>query len=366
MPATWGFAFAASDWLIPVAVLVGAAVFGWIVSRIVFAIARRLARRRPEPLIRALSQHLKAPLAWALPLVALAAALATLHIAPQVSGLLAHVIALLLIAVAAWIAVRLIDVLGDVLAARYVSEGADSLRARKVQTKFTVLRGIGAALITLIALGLMLLTFPGVRVLGAAVFASAGAAGIVLGIAAKPVLGNLLAGVQIALAQPIRIEDAVVVEGESGWIEEITMTYVVVRIWDQRRLVLPLSYFIENPFQSWTRHGTDLLGTVFIYADYAVPVEALRGELYRILQASELWDRKAWALVVTELTERVVQLRATVSASNSGSLFDLRCLVREQLMLFLQRNYPSSLPRTRVVTDPVPEIASSSSAANRD
>lgn len=365
MPASWGFAFVVSDWLIPVAVLVGAALLGWIVSRIVFAIARRLAKRRLEPLIRTLSQHLKAPLAWALPLVGVAAALATVDIPPHVSGLLSHVTALLLIAAAAWIAVRLIDVLGDVLAARYVSEGADSLRARKVQTKFTVLRGIGAALITLIALGLMLLTFPGVRVLGAAVFASAGAAGIVLGIAAKPVLGNLLAGVQIALAQPIRLEDAVVVEGESGWVEEITMTYVVVRIWDQRRLVLPLSYFIENPFQSWTRHGTDLLGTVFIYADYAVPVEALRAELFRILQASKLWDRKAWSLVVTELTERVVQLRATVSAANSGSLFDLRCLVREQLVLFLQRNYPASLPRTRVVTDTTPQKLVTGSVADK-
>jgi len=190
-----------------------------------------------------------------------------------------------------------------------------------------------------------------VRHLGTSLLASAGLLGLVAGIAARPVLSNLLAGVQIALAQPMRLEDVVVVEGEWGWIEEIYMTYVVVRIWDLRRLVVPLSYFIERPFQNWTRRTTNILATVFIYADYTVPVEELRQELHRLLLASGMWDGKVWGLQVTDATEQTVQLRALMSARDSGNAWDLRCHVREELIALLQGRYPRSLPRAREATD---------------
>jgi hypothetical protein len=197
----------------------------------------------------------------------------------------------------------------------------------------------------------MLMTFPAIRHVGITLFASAGLAGLVAGMAARSTLSNLLAGVQIALTEPIRLDDVVIVEGEWGWIEEIGTTYVVVRIWDLRRLVVPLSYFIEHPFQNWTRVTSDLLGTVFVYTDYRVPVDEVRVELHRILQASGMWDGKAWGLQVTDATEHTLQLRALMSATDSSTAWDLRCHVREKLIALLQQRYPQSLPRVRAELD---------------
>jgi small-conductance mechanosensitive channel len=296
--------------------------------------------------------NFRAPFSWILPFLGVLLALPALPLSTRIYGPVHHAIEIVLIGLAGWLAVRLINAIGEVLAARYTIDVPDNLQARKIRTQFQVLRRVGAVLIGMFALGLMLMTFPDIKALGATLFASAGAAGIVIGLAARPVLTNLLAGIQIALTQPIRIEDSVVVEGEWGWIEEITTTYVVVRIWDLRRLILPLTYFIENPFQNWTRKTTNLLGTAYIYADYTVPVQAVRDELKRILEASELWDQNAWSLDVTNLTEHVVEMRAMVSARNSGDTVTLRRLVREKLVTFLQQNYPHCLPRTRVDLQP--------------
>jgi small-conductance mechanosensitive channel len=195
----------------------------------------------------------------------------------------------------------------------------------------------------------MLMVFQSVRQFGTAMIASAGVAGIIIGFAAQKSLATFLAGLQIAMTQPIRIDDVVIVEGEWGRIEEITLTYVVVCIWDLRRLVVPITYFIEKPFQNWTRTSSDILGTVFLQVDYDVPVEAVRAELTRILEASTLWDRKVNVLQVTESRERTLELRALASASDAGRSFDLRCEVREKLVAFIQKNYPGSLPRVRVI-----------------
>ena len=200
----------------------------------------------------------------------------------------------------------------------------------------------------------MLMTFPQVRELGASVLASAGLAGIVVGFAARPVLQNLIAGVQIAIAQPIRIDDVVIVEGEWGRIEEITATYVVVKIWDQRRLIVPLNHFIEHPFQNWTRTDAEILGTVYLYVDYTVPVEAVRQELHRLLQASEKWDGRAWGLVVTNATDRALQLRALMSAADASAAWDLRCEVRERLIEYVQEHHPGGLPRIRAEMEATP------------
>jgi small-conductance mechanosensitive channel len=202
-------------------------------------------------------------------------------------------------------------------------------------------------LVIVITVGFMLMTFPEIRRLGLSLFASAGIAGLVIGMAARPALSNLIAGLQIALTEPIRIDDVVIVEGEWGRIEEIGTTYVVVKIWDLRRMVVPLSYFIEKPFQNWTRVSADILGSVFLYTDYTVPVEALREELTRILKSTQLWDGTVNVLQLSDAREHTVEVRALMSARNSSDQWDLRCFVRERLIAFLQKNYPEALPRTR-------------------
>lgn len=335
-------------WLDPVVVLACAAIVGWIVYWILFGIISRFTGGRFASVAGAIVHNFRAPARWLFPLLGLLLALIALPLPTNVAGPIRHGIVIVLIGIAGWLVVRLIDAMGDIMSARYDVTVADNLEARKVRTQFQVLRRIGAVLIGVFAVGGMLMTFKDIQALGATLFASAGAAGLVIGLAARPVLTNWLAGIQIALTQPIRLEDSVVVEGEWGWIEEITTTYVVVRIWDLRRLILPLSYFIEKPFQNWTRTTANLLGTAYIYADYTVPVQAVRDELERILKEDPLYDGFAWSLDLTNLTEHVVEMRAMVSARNAGDTTNLRRHVREKLVAFLQKNYPDCLPRTRV------------------
>jgi small-conductance mechanosensitive channel len=211
-----------------------------------------------------------------------------------------------------------------------------------------VLSRTAMSMVLVAGIAMMLMTFPGARQVGASLLASAGVIGIVAGLAAKPVFSNLIAGLQIALAQPIRIDDVLVVEGEWGRVEEITGTFVVLRIWDDRRLILPLSYFIEKPIQNWTRHSAQLLGSVFLHVDYAMPVAPLRAEVERIVKAAPEWDGRFFNLQVTDATERTMQLRVLCTAASSSLAFDLRCRVREALIDFMQREYPQYLPRLRV------------------
>ncbi|WP_053992893.1 mechanosensitive ion channel family protein [Mangrovimonas sp. TPBH4] len=224
----------------------------------------------------------------------------------------------------------------------------DNLQARKLYTQFNILERIIIFVIITIAIGSGLMLFEGVRKFGLSVFASAGIAGIILGFAAQKALATILAGMQIAISQPIRLDDVLVVEGEWGWVEEITLTFVVVRIWDKRRLVLPTTYFIEKPFQNWTRTTAEILGTVFIYTDYNIDFDALRKELTRLLENTPLWDQKVNVLQVTDSKEFSVEIRALMSAKNSPEAWDLRVYVREGLIKFIQQNFPDSLPRTRV------------------
>jgi small-conductance mechanosensitive channel len=202
-------------------------------------------------------------------------------------------------------------------------------------------------LVVIVTVGAALMTFEPVRQYGVSLFASAGVAGLVAGLAARPVLSNLFAGVQLAMTQPIRIDDAVIVEGEWGTIEEITSTYVVVRIWDLRRLIVPLTYFIEKPFQNWTRESSNLLGAAMIYVDYRAPVEAIRQKLTEIVKASNNWDGRVINLQVTNANENTMELRCLMSASSAGMAFNLRCEVREKMIDFLQKEHPEALPRQR-------------------
>jgi small-conductance mechanosensitive channel len=194
-----------------------------------------------------------------------------------------------------------------------------------------------------------LLSFPEARQLGASLLASAGVLGIVAGLAAKPLFSNLIAGLQLALAQPIRMDDVLIVKGEWGRVEEITGTYVVIKIWDERRLIVPLTWFIENPFENWTRTGADILGTIFLHVDYATPIEPLRQEAARLVRSFPEWDGRVFAVQVTDADERTIRVRVLVSAGDSGKAFDLRCKLREALIAFLAREYPSALPQVRIL-----------------
>ncbi|MGA7874197.1 MAG: mechanosensitive ion channel domain-containing protein [Desulfoferrobacter sp.] len=255
--------------------------------------------------------------------------------------------AVALIGAIAWLIIRTTDILEDLVLSRYRIDVRDNLEARKIHTQIRFLKRVIVITVFVVALASMLMLFQKVRQFGASILASAGVMGIVAGLAAQRSIANLLVGIQIAITQPIRVDDVVIVENEWGQIEEITSTYVVVRIWDLRRLILPITYFTEKPFQNWTRTSADLIGTVYLYADYSIPVEEVRQELYRIVKDSELWDGKAWALQVTDAKQRTIELRAIVSAANASAAWNLRCEVRERLIIFIQKNYPESLPKFR-------------------
>jgi small-conductance mechanosensitive channel len=246
-----------------------------------------------------------------------------------------------------WLANRVFLVVEQVVVIQLGIHEADNLQARKVQTQLRVLRRV--AIVVLFVLGIisMLLTIDGFREFGAGLLASAGVASLVLGLAAQRTLSNLFAGFQIGLTQPIRLDDVVVVEGEWGRIEEITLTYVVIAIWDQRRLVLPISYFLEKPFQNWTRNTAELLGTIYVYADYTLDVPALRAELERLASASAYYDGRVCKVHVTGCSERAMEVRALVSSRNSGDGWELRCEVREGLIRYLQQSHPETLPVVR-------------------
>jgi small-conductance mechanosensitive channel len=249
-----------------------------------------------------------------------------------------------LIAAVAWLGTLLIDVTSDVLTGRYRIDTADNPVARRIQTQFQMLRRIVFVLVATVTLAIMLMTFPAIKHIGGSLLASAGLATLVVGMAMKEALSNIIAGVQIAFTQPFRLEDAVVVEGEWGWIEEIGTMYVVVRIWDLRRLVLPLSYFLDHPFQNWTRTSAQLLANTLLYADYSVPMDELRKELRRICEGTPLWEGEVCVLQASDATEHTVQLRALMDARNSSDAWDLRCLVREKLIEYLRKSHPESPP----------------------
>jgi len=273
----------------------------------------------------------------------------------QVTAALAKIFLLATIIVVGWVAITAVNMAAALYLQRFPLDVVDNLLARKHRTQINILKRSAITLLTVVTAAAALMTFESVRQYGVSLFASAGVAGLVVGFAARPVLSNMIAGVQMAITQPIRIDDVVIVEGEWGRIEEITSTYVVVRIWDLRRLIVPLTYFIEKPFQNWTRVSAELLGTVFVYVDYTVPVDHVRAKVEEIVKASPLWDGKVVGVQVTDAKADTIEVRALASAANSGDIWNLRCELREKLIDFLQREYPGALPRRRehVVADVV-------------
>ena len=315
------------------------------------AVAYRLLSRFETGIEGAAARHSRAPLRLLLVLISILLLVPLVDIPASTKEVLARSIGLAIVAVFGWLAIALLSMAEDVMAERYPVTARDNYGARALQTRMKVLRSAGVVVVSVITLSVILMSFPSVRQLGVSLLASAGLLALVVGMAARPALENLIAGLQIALTQPIKLDDVVVVEGEWGRIEEITAAYVVVRIWDSRRLVVPLGYFISHPIENWTRRTSDILATVTVQVDYRVPVAEVRHELQALLEATPLWDKRVWNLQVTNASDAGVELRALMSARDSSDAWDLRCHIREELVRMLNQRWPDSLPRLRAEMD---------------
>ena len=348
LPATVsGIAANSLDWLYGFSVLAGLFWLLWRVGGIIELFLVSLSARAETSWDDILLPLAGKTVRRALPLLALILGAPALSVWPALAEVVRNATSLLLIGVVAFILCQVVDTAAAFVLRPYRLDVTDNLRARGIHTQIMVLKKVAFTVIGIFTLASMLMVFESVRQFGASILASAGIAGIVIGLAAQRSIATLLAGFQIAMTQPIRVDDVVIVEGEWGRIEDITLTYVVVKIWDQRRLIVPMTHFLERPFQNWTRTSSEMLGTVILYLDYSIPVRALREELKRILQSSTRWDQRVGVLQVTDTREHTVEVRALVSAADASQAWDLRCEVREHLVAFVQRNYPDSLPRIR-------------------
>lgn len=334
------------NWLVSIGVLVAAVFIGLGLHRFMFRILTRWVENK-DLFWRSLVSRGRRPMRLAVLTFMLSSAANIAPLADRPAGVIRQILLLGFILVVGWSARAALHIWMTVYLRRFKLDAEDNLLARTHVTQSRIAERIGGFMIVVITIAAMLMTFPAVQQYGVSVLASAGVAGIVLGLALQPMLKNLFAGIQLAITQPIRIDDALIVEGEWGNVEEITSTYVVVKLWDWRRMILPLSYFIENPFQNWTRDSSALIGTVMIYLDYSVPVSVLRQKVEEIAAGSKLWDKKVVAVQVTDFRASVMEIRILVSASNAPKTFDLRCEVREKVIDFIQRDYPQALPKLR-------------------
>ncbi|MGH6665369.1 MAG: mechanosensitive ion channel family protein [Pseudolabrys sp.] len=348
------------DWLpdplAAIVILALAAAIAYSLHKWVRSLLRALLARR-YPYLFSVFTQMRGVTQLALIILALCIAIPIAPLDPDTAQWLARLLLIGVIGLIGWAGITALNIAADLYLRQFRIDVDDNLLARKHVTQVRVLLRTGDVLVVIVTIAAALMTFEPVRQYGVSLFASAGVAGIVAGLAARPVLSNLFAGVQLAMTQPIRIDDAVIVENEWGTIEEITSTYVVVRLWDWRRLIVPLSYFIEKPFQNWTREGSALIGSALIYVDYRAPVGVIRDKLKEIVKNSKDWDGNVVNLQVTDVKEQVIELRCLMSARSAGQAFNLRCEVREQLIDFLQKHHPKALPRQRseVAVSDVPE-----------
>jgi len=316
-------------------------VLSWLLRKVVL----RLNRKRPE--LQATSRVARRPLRLALCLVGVRTALGLTADSESWHAGVDHFLLIALIGAFAWLAIAVLLIVEAVVLHRHSVDVADNRRARRLRTQMILARRIAVALVVVLAVGTAMLTFPAIQALGAGLLASAGVISIVAGLAAQTSLVNVFAGMQLAFTDAIRVDDVVVVQKEWGRIEEITLTYVVVHLWDDRRLILPSTYFTTTPFENWTRRQSEVMGTVEFDLDWRAPVEDMRTELRRVLADTDLWDERVGVLQITDATGGFVRVRILVSAADSAALFDLRCLVRETMVTFLQQNHPQALPHQR-------------------
>ena len=343
----------APPWAVSFVLLVSAVAVAWLLHAAILAAAQRILRGR-RPYLLSMLNATKNPARFGLLLFALAIALPTTPLEPETRAVLAQCLLLATIFLLGWIATAALEIAATIYLRKFRLDVEDNLLARKHITQIRVLVRVLDTVIILITLGFALMTFDAVRQYGVSLFASAGVAGIVAGLAARPVLSNLFAGVQIAVTQPIRIEDAVTVENEYGWIEEITSTYVVIRLWDLRRLIVPLTYFIEKPFYNWTRHAANYIGSVLLYLDYGAPVDRIRQKATELVAQSKLASGKVTSVQVTNTRPDSIEVRILISANSAANTANLCAELREELIAFLQREHPEALPRQRSESIAVP------------
>ncbi|OYW29677.1 MAG: mechanosensitive ion channel protein MscS [Caulobacter sp. 12-67-6] len=337
----------APPWAISLALIVLAIVVAIAAHQAASLIVRR-GLASSDAFWPALAVRARRPTRLAFIVTALSVAVSTAPFTETQAAGARHGLLILLILLLGWIVMTALDIAAALYLRRFRVDVEDNLLARKHLTQVRILRRASAVIVGIFTISLALMTIPGVRQWGVSLLAAGGAASLILGLALQPLLTNLIAGIQIAITQPIRIDDAVIVEKEWGNIEEINATYVVVRLWDWRRMVLPLSYFIQTPFQNWTRESAALIGTVMLYVDHAAPIDALRAKLEEIAKASRLWDGNVVNLAVTDITAQVLEVRCLVSGRNAPTVFDLRCEVREKMMAFIAENLPDALARQRI------------------
>ncbi len=339
----------APNWLVALVMVVAAVAIAVIIHALIQNLILRLLMSR-HPLVSTLTRRTRGVTRYGLILFMLSIVIPLLPLDPTATDLANKVFIAALILLIGWIVLFVANLTADHYVGRFQIGAPDDFLARKAVTQVEVLKRIVDALIIVVAIGFALMTFDSVRQLGLSLFASAGVVGIVAGVALRSVLANFFAGLQIALTQPIRINDVVIVEGEFGNVEELSSTYVVIRLWDLRRLVVPLSYFIEKPFQNWTRSSSRVLGTVFIYMDYTLPIETIRKKAKEVVEVSALWDKRAFNVQVTDMKEHALEVRVLVSADDAGKCWDLRCEVREKLIEFIRSEHPDALPKRRTET----------------
>ena len=337
-------------WFVAIFLFCGVIVLSNVAHYIVFHVLRRKEKETKDPRWGSVQQYLSHPARAIFFITCLLIALpAVPQLSAGVQALIRQGLVMALVVALGWFAAGCVYVFQAAILRKYDLSAENNVRARRIHTQFQLFRRMFITFIVIVDIGALLWTFNDPRIwhYGSGVLASAGIASIIVATAAKSTVANLLAGLQIAMTEPIRIDDVVVVQGEWGRVEEINSAYVIVRLWDLRRLVVPLSYFIENSVQNWTRESSDIMGTAFLYVDYSIPVEDLRQQLDTVVQASPLWDKKVCRMQVTSLNERSMELRCLVSSRNSSENFDLRCLVREQMTAWIQQNHPTAFPVTR-------------------
>ena len=338
----------ASPLTLNLAALALAVVMGLLAHSIVIRILNRLIGDR-RAFLSLLLTRTAGPTRLAAVIVAVSVVTAWAPVDPAVSQAITHALIIAFIILVGWMAIIAVALAADIYLRRFTLDAEDNLLARKHVTQVRILQRAADTLTIVITVAAAFMTFETVRQYGVSLFASAGVVGIVVGLAARPVLSNFIAGIQIAMTQPIRLEDAVIVESEFGWVEDIAAAYVVIRLWDRRRMIVPLSYFIEKPFQNWSRQATNLIGSVVFYVDYTAPVGRIRDKLNEIVAQSPLWDQQVVSLQVNEIRETTMQLRALVSAKNPDMLSNLQAELREKLVDFLQKEHPEALPRGRAL-----------------
>jgi len=330
-------------------------IFSSIIVILLFWVLYKILERLGKDPNNILPLNFAKRVRWPLFLLLVAVFVHTLNLkvldSPRAASLIFQLATVLIIGSITWIIIILLKVVKKHLLSKYDITKADNLKARKIYTQYIILENTLIFIVVVLALGITLMSFSAIRSIGISILTSAGIAGIIIGFAAQKALGTILAGIQIAITQPIRFDDVVIIEGEWGWIEEITLTYIVVKVWDKRRLIVPTTYFLENTFQNWTRTQADILGTVYIYVDYSISLAPLREELTRQLKESPYWDGNVNVLQVTNATDKSVEIRALMSARNSPDAWELRVFIREKLIEFLQKRFPDSLPKIRVSTD---------------